>query len=702
MSMMRARVRGHRWVDHPAAAVMKARVPGQWIDCPAAVVMEAREQGRCWIDHPAVANSLILPKHPLLPPFSTPSFLPNMVPSPMIPLPLPPTPTSQPPLLLPPQHRLPLSLSRPPSKSGGSRGGGGGGGLGGGGPLRRRVSDKCTLPIATEMERNREFYKNTDVRPPFTYASLIRQAIIESPLQQLTLNDVYLWFTTTFAFFRRNEATWKNAVRHNLSLHKCFKRVENVKGAVWTVDEEEFYKRRPQKPPNSNAKTPSMSDPSSYSEAINATVRAAMGGATLALMAEGMDQDMAQDLSLKAPFPTAASHDNLMAMARSLGDENILKNIKREAGLDPDTPTFLDSALLNGNNPLKPHPHPHHSPPPPSRVVASLRDEDMTYGGPSLGRSPSSLRCPDRDPQSSGLLPARVDFGHERDGERKSPSMMGVSYSEGPHERCEEDDYSRCLAEGEAYERDLGRRTHYDHLPQRPHYDGAGEEEGGGDYDRHFADAHRPQLGSNNPDDFDRDLADDGYPRYDRGKGDQEKYERELGESEFYGREADDGEADYQDYQREVEGDKQNYRRQENYEEASGEENYDRELGGPDSYPGEEGYPENVGREEEEEDDYGRELSMQEGYEEDDCRPGDGGDPARGEMMGDDSQPGQSLADHEMSQEGERMEEEKDDEGLRIEGPQPTLEPPDDDDDDLMNNLPVYSVSSHLHPLTSA
>lgn len=39
----------------------------------------------------------------------------------------------------------------------------------------------------------------------------------------------------------------KNAVRHNLSLHKCFMRVENVKGAVWTVDEVEFYKRRPQR-----------------------------------------------------------------------------------------------------------------------------------------------------------------------------------------------------------------------------------------------------------------------------------------------------------------------------------------------------------------------------------------------------------------------------------------------------------------------
>ena len=37
----------------------------------------------------------------------------------------------------------------------------------------------------------------------------------------------------------------QNAVRHNLSLHKCFMRVENVKGAVWTVDDEEYYKRRP-------------------------------------------------------------------------------------------------------------------------------------------------------------------------------------------------------------------------------------------------------------------------------------------------------------------------------------------------------------------------------------------------------------------------------------------------------------------------
>jgi hypothetical protein len=43
---------------------------------------------------------------------------------------------------------------------------------------------------------------------------------------------------------------FQNAVRHNLSLHKCFMRVENVKGAVWTVDELEYHRRRPQRGAN--------------------------------------------------------------------------------------------------------------------------------------------------------------------------------------------------------------------------------------------------------------------------------------------------------------------------------------------------------------------------------------------------------------------------------------------------------------------
>lgn len=100
----------------------------------------------------------------------------------------------------------------------------------------------------SELAQNCEFYKNADVRPPFTYASLIRhvslsddlfhrlfsssvfssnlcpfsycpQAILESPERQLTLNEIYNWFTRKFAYFRRNTATWKVQTQyiHNFS-----------------------------------------------------------------------------------------------------------------------------------------------------------------------------------------------------------------------------------------------------------------------------------------------------------------------------------------------------------------------------------------------------------------------------------------------------------------------------------------------------
>ncbi|XP_030331320.1 forkhead box protein P3 [Strigops habroptila] len=94
-----------------------------------------------------------------------------------------------------------------------------------------------------------EHYRISTARPPYTYAMLIRWAILESPQRQRTLGEIYHWFSHMFGYFRHNTATWKNAVRHNLSLHKCFVRVENVRGAVWTVDEAEFRRKRGQRYP---------------------------------------------------------------------------------------------------------------------------------------------------------------------------------------------------------------------------------------------------------------------------------------------------------------------------------------------------------------------------------------------------------------------------------------------------------------------
>merc|ERR1719495_1432617 len=156
------------------------------------------------------------------------------------------------------------------------------------GPVRKRSvkrEEGCetqtrhrTQDTESEMGENREFYRSQDVRPPFTYAALIRQAINESRGRQLTLNEIYNWFQANFAFFRRNAATWKNAVRHNLSLHKCFSRVENVKGAVWTVDEIEFHRRRPQRSNegNNNNDGGSPNTTPGYEESFNRSIQNAL------------------------------------------------------------------------------------------------------------------------------------------------------------------------------------------------------------------------------------------------------------------------------------------------------------------------------------------------------------------------------------------------------------------------------------------
>ncbi|XP_076337721.1 forkhead box protein P4-like isoform X2 [Tachypleus tridentatus] len=173
--------------------------------------------------------------------------------------------------------------------------------------IRKRVSEKCKLDINEELRTNREFYKNVDFRPPFTYAVLIRQAIIESPEKQLTLNGIYCWFQNTFCYFRRNAPTWKNAVRHNLSLHKCFMRVENVKGAVWTVDESEFHRRRSTRIqehiediPSTTTYNPSYSylsptlyhHPGLYGEHLTASLQAALAESNLTLFSNSISKEI--------------------------------------------------------------------------------------------------------------------------------------------------------------------------------------------------------------------------------------------------------------------------------------------------------------------------------------------------------------------------------------------------------------------------
>lgn len=47
------------------------------------------------------------------------------------------------------------------------------------------------------------------VKPPFSYVTLIRQAILSTRLQRMTLNEIYQWITDTYPYFQTAPPKWK-------------------------------------------------------------------------------------------------------------------------------------------------------------------------------------------------------------------------------------------------------------------------------------------------------------------------------------------------------------------------------------------------------------------------------------------------------------------------------------------------------------
>ena len=90
-----------------------------------------------------------------------------------------------------------------------------------------------------------------DIKPPYSYAQMIGQAILSSPDENATLSKIYEFIRERYAFFRHNGAGWQNSIRHNLSLSKSFEKIprrtdEPGKGMKWRiVDEfrEDFVKK---------------------------------------------------------------------------------------------------------------------------------------------------------------------------------------------------------------------------------------------------------------------------------------------------------------------------------------------------------------------------------------------------------------------------------------------------------------------------
>ncbi|XP_022803289.1 forkhead box protein D2-like [Stylophora pistillata] len=77
-----------------------------------------------------------------------------------------------------------------------------------------------------------------DVKPTHSYIALIAMAILSCPNKKMILGDIYQYISDNFLYYRNKDKSWRNSIRHNLSLNECFikaGRSENGKGNYWAI-----------------------------------------------------------------------------------------------------------------------------------------------------------------------------------------------------------------------------------------------------------------------------------------------------------------------------------------------------------------------------------------------------------------------------------------------------------------------------------
>ncbi|TSK34900.1 Forkhead box protein O3 [Bagarius yarrelli] len=102
----------------------------------------------------------------------------------------------------------------------------------------------AALDVAGQLRKAKSSRRNAWGN--LSYADLITRAIESTPEKRLTLSQIYDWMVRYVPYFKdkgdsNSSAGWKNSIRHNLSLHTRFIRVQNEgtgKSSWWMLNPE--------------------------------------------------------------------------------------------------------------------------------------------------------------------------------------------------------------------------------------------------------------------------------------------------------------------------------------------------------------------------------------------------------------------------------------------------------------------------------
>ncbi|XP_045695011.1 forkhead box protein O1 [Phyllostomus hastatus] len=178
------------------------------------------------------------------------------------------------------------------------------------GPLSQHppVPPAAAGPLAGQPRKSSSSRRNAWGN--LSYADLITKAIESSAEKRLTLSQIYEWMVKSVPYFKdkgdsNSSAGWKNSIRHNLSLHSKFIRVQNEgtgKSSWWMLNPEGGKSGK-----SPRRRAASMDNNSKFSKSRG---RAAKKKASLQPGAEGAGDSPGSQFSKWPASPGSHSNDD--------------------------------------------------------------------------------------------------------------------------------------------------------------------------------------------------------------------------------------------------------------------------------------------------------------------------------------------------------------------------------------------------------